>query len=89
MHSASIAIKAIIENTPGYSLQTLLSDLDQDDDLLTVNEACKQFKICKATVFNWIKRKKITPVYLHGSRRLLRLRASDIHKGMKAVPGKT
>ena len=55
MHAVSQAIKTIIDNTPGYSLDILLADLGakQGPEFLTSQEAAKKLKISISTIRRW------------------------------------
>lgn len=66
MHPISQAIKTIIDNTPGYSLNTLLEDLGINDEriteeFLTPKEICDILKISLWTFYNWKRKGAFVP----------------------------
>lgn len=85
MHPTSIAIKSIIEATPGYSLAVLLNDLGSattPDRFLDSKQVCEILSVKRSTVFNMVRAGTIQKVMLHGS--IPRYRESDVQRLVKA-----
>lgn len=57
MHPTSQAIKTIIDNTPGYSVEVLFKDLGVgrgDERLLTAPEAADYLRVTTRTIYRWM-----------------------------------
>jgi len=81
MHPTSIAIKAIIDATPGYTLQTLLDDLGSKSvagPALTSKQAAARLNCSVRTIFYMIETNRLKTIHPTGSRRTLRFREADI-----------
>lgn len=81
MNPTSAAIKAIIDATPGYSLQVLLDDLGSKavtGKALTTREVAARLNCHFNTVFNMIKSGRLKAIHPSGNRRMLRFREADV-----------
>ena len=84
MHPTSMAIKAIIDATPGYTEETLLKDLGRNPEtvsperMLSTPDIRKILSVSKSQVFAWKREGKLTPIYLNGCKRMLRFRESEV-----------
>jgi len=79
MHQVSATIKNIIDNTPGYSLSVLMTDLgiaSQAEQLISLDSAAKMLAFSRRHVERMIEAGTFSRIK---GKRIVRLRVSEIN----------